>query len=306
MTLTNSVSLNTQSPLSYNDWLKYQDALNPENHEVAYFEYVQSWYSNQSSLSSTNENTLKQQYIQLLKDLSFLFASSEKANSFLNNIDYTSDEDIIYAIPFFAKKLRQIAIVLQNKRESVKSAKLKYNLVGSNEGLEKLFYEYILKGFTNTENSITQVPASPLIQFFPDLSSVKDTFFIELEELHDITSYFDSDPSVVISNYLDTSTLSDLTPLSALDNGELNAIISTRFLPRVAETPLSNVFKDYLLSIPTLSTASLSSNAYNLVYNEIFASRKYMGETVYGLTAVSLQELNQPDVTFNLNITFKC
>jgi hypothetical protein len=303
MTLTNSVSLNTQSPLSYNDWLKYQDALNPENHEVAYFEYVQSWYSNQSSLSSTNENTLKQQYIQLLKDLSFLFASSEKDNSFLNNIDYTSDEDIIYAIPFFAKKLRQIAIVLQNKRESVKRAKLKYNLVGSNEGLEKLFYEYILKGFTNTENSITQVPASPLIQFFPDLSSVKDTFFIELEELHDITSYFDSDPSVVISNYLDTSTLSDLTPLSALDNGELNAIISTRFLPRVAETPLSNVFKDYLLSIPTLSTASLSSNAYNLVYNEIFASRKYMGETVYGLTAVSLQELNQPDVTFNLNIT---
>ena len=297
-----TVSLATNSPLSFGDWLQYQSALNPESQESAYFDYVQSWYSQQKSKTETAQTTLKQQYVQLVKDLSFLFANTESNNTFLKNIDYNNEEDLIYAIPFFAKKLRQIAVVLQNKRENVKRAKLKYNLIGSNDGFEKLMYEYLLKGFTNTENSITQVPTSPLIQYFPDLSAVKDNFFIELEELYDNNSYFDSDPSVSISKYLDVNAVSDEIPLQGLTEEEINSILETRFLPRVAETPLSNIFKDYLLSIPTLSTAALSTIPTNLVYNEINASNKYLSETVYGLTAVTLKELNTPDQIFNLSI----
>lgn len=297
-----AVSLSTKSPLSYSEWIKYQDALNPENNETAYFEYVQSWYKYQKDNKNIVEGTVKQQFIQLVKDLSFLFANSETNDIFLKNIDYNNDEDLIYAIPFFARKLRQIAVVLQKKRESVKNAKLKYNLVGSNEGLEKLLYEYVLKGFTTTENSITQVPASPLISFFPDLSSVKDSFFIELEELHDTQTYFDSDPTVDILNYIDTSVITDSFPLSGLTDNELNAVVSTRFFPRVAENLLSNIFRDYYYSLPSLSTTALSADPTNLVYNEIGLTQKYLGEPVYGLTAVRLREIDKPDLTVSINM----
>jgi len=300
MAMTSSVSLNTQAPLPYKDWIEYQDALIPENAQEAYLEYVQSWYKKQLQDKKIVKDSVKQQFIQLAKDLSFLFANAETQDPFLRNIDYNSDENLIYAIPFFAKKLRQIATVLQNKRENVKRAKLKYNLVGSNEGLEKLLYEYVLRGFTNTKNSITQVPASPLINYFPDLSAVKDNFFIELEELHDTQSYFDSDPSVNINQYLDINSLSNTFPLEGLNEEEINTIISTKLLPRVADTPLSNIFKDYVLNTPSLSTVSLSSFATNLVYNEIHASTKYLGEPVYGLTAVRLEDVNIPDVVLNL------
>lgn len=297
-----SLSLDTNSPLPYGDWLQYHDAINPKNAQSDYLLYLNNWYKNKNSKSQNNSLSIKEQYVQLAKDLSYLFASDESVDPFLKNIDFTNDEDIIYAIPFFAKKLKQIAIVLKNKRQSVKKSKLKYNLIGSNDGLEKLLYDYVLKGFTNTENSITQVPASPLLNYFPDLSAVKNNFFIEIEELHDTNSYFDSDPTVSIENYLNHNEIDDLTPLDGLTDDEITHIISTRFLPRVAETPLSNIFKAYVTSLPSLSTVSLSSNAYNLTYNEINASKKYLGEPVYGLTAVRLKETNKPDVAFSLNL----
>lgn len=302
MAYTSNVSLSTQAPLAFTDWIRYQSAVSPETEQESYLNYVQAWYAYQNSLNNVTQDAVKQQYVQLAKDLSFLFSSSETTDPFLQNIDYNDPENLVYAIPFFARKLRQIAIVLQNKRENVKRAKLKYNLIGSEEGLEKLFYEYILRGFTITENSITQVPASPLINYFPDLSAVKDNFYIELEELHDVNSYFDSDPSVPVENYLDITQLSDTYPLSSFNDSMINELLSTRFFPRVADTPLSNIFKAYTLALPTLSTYALSSVATNLIYNEINISEKYLGEPVYGLTAVRLQDINKPD--FILNVPF--
>lgn len=296
---TSNVSLSTQAPLSYLEWLRYQSAVVPENTQELYLGYIQKWYKNQKGKDDTTKNDIKKQFIQLAKDLSFLFASSEISDPFLKNIDYNNDEDLIYAIPFFAQKLKQIAIVLQNKRENVKRAKLKYNLAGSNEGVEKLLYEYVLRGFTNAENSITQVPASPLLTLFPDLTSVKDNFFIEVEELHDTQTYYDSDPSIDISSYVDQS-LDSFVPFDDINEDEINAILETRFLPRVAETPLSNIFKDYVLSLPTTSS-SLTAQKTNLVYNQINASKKYLGETVYGLTAIRLKEIDKPDLILNLN-----
>lgn len=297
---TSNVSLSTNAPLSYLEWIRYQSSVVPENTQKMYLAYIQEWYNAQKGKDETTKNVIKQQFIQLAKDLSFLFANAETNDPFLTNIDYDNDDDLIYAIPFFAQKLKQIAIVLQNKRENVKRAKLKYNLIGSNEGVEKLLYEYVLRGFTNTENSITQVPASPLLSLFPDLTSVKDSFYMEVEELHDTQSYYDSDPSLDISSYVDLETFSNYFPFESLNEDEIKAILQTRFLSRVAETPLSNIFKEYVLSLPTTSS-TLTADKTNLVYNSIYASEKYLGEPVYGLTAVRLKEINKPDLILDLN-----
>jgi hypothetical protein len=297
-----SAPLTTVSPLTYTTWLKYQEALKPDSAPELYTEYLHEWYRNNTTVNISNTNLIKQNYIQLLKDLSFLFGTQEK-DLFLANIDYTNDEEIVFAIPYFVKKLKEICKILSYKREAVKNAKLKYNLVGSNQGLEKLLYEFVLNGFTKKENNITQVPISSLALYFPHLSGVNGNFFIELEELHDSQSYHDSDPSVSINEYVDAEQITNEIPFENISENEILGLLSTRYLSRVADTPLSRLFNQYLLEIPTLSTAALSSVATNLIYNEIAASQKYLGETVYGLTAVRLSEIDTPD--FILNLDFK-
>jgi hypothetical protein len=281
--------------------LKYQKNLKPDTAQEYYSEYLHEWYRSNTLLTSNNSSIIKQNYIQLLKDLNFLFGTQEK-DLFLADLDYKNDEELIFAIPYFVKKLKEVCKVLSYKRESVKNAKLRYNLAGSNMGLEALLYEYILKGFTKDENYITQVPISSLSTYFPDLSSVSGNFFVELEELHDSQNYHDSDPSVSINQYVDLEHVVNEIPFEGLTEKEVLELLSTRYLSRVADTPLSRLFNQYLLEIPTLSTAALSANAANLIYNQIIATEQYLGETVYGLTAIRASEINQPDFTMSIDL----
>ena len=288
-----TVSLETPAPLSYNEWFAHQNSLVPSSLQEAYNAYLTSWYN--QTQASQKPLSLKQDYIQLLKDLSFLFGQSEK-DRFLNDINFASDEELIYAIPFFAKKLKDIAKTLSYKRESIKNSKLKYNLVGANEGAEKILYDYVLKGFTRKDDTSVQIPAAVLQTLLPDLSAVKDNFYVEIEELHDPSNYHDSDPSVGANHYITLSDVEKDIPFTGdLSEQEILGILSSRFLSRVADTPLSKVFGQYLTSIPSLSTVSLSATANQSIYNQIGAGQKYLGETFYALTAIRTSEYNVPD-----------
>jgi len=293
-----SAPLNTISPLTYPSWLKYQKNIKPDSAQLLYADYIKEWYKVNEDFKKSD--SIKDNYIQLLKDLSFLFGKNEK-DLFLSELDYANDEELIFSIPFFVKKLKEICKVLSYKRESLKNAKLKYNLVGSNNGLEKLLYEYILKGFTVDENYITQIPISSLSEFFPALSSVNGNFFVELEELHDSQSYHDSDPSVPINEYVDIDQVKNEDIFEGLSEEEILNLISTRYLNRVADTPLSRLFNQYLSEIPYLSSASLFNSATQTIYNEIASNQKYLGESLYGLTAIRLGEIDTPDLTLNLD-----
>ncbi len=297
-----SAPLNTNSPLSYPSWLKYQNALAPDASIQLYSKYLKEWYAtNTLATASSTTEQIRQDYIQLLKDLSFLF-NKEEQDLFLSQLDYTNNEDITIAIPYFVQKLKEISKIFSYKRESIKNAKLRYNLAGSNNGLETLLYQYVLNGFTTRENNITQVPISSLSQYFPPLSSVNGNFFIELEELHDSQTYHDSDPSVPITDYVDVPSVLNTIPFENLSEQDVLGILSSRYLSRVADTPLSRLFNQYLTEIPTLSTASLSSTAFQSIHNQIAASQKYLSENVYGLTAVRLSQINSPDFVLNLPI----
>jgi len=296
------INLDTNDPLNYQEWIYTQDSLDSSILKEKYSDYLLSWYSNQKIKNEKNKRTVKDDYIKLLKDLSFLFNEKEK-DKFLANIDYANDEELILAIPFFAKKLKQISQVLCNKRESVKDSKVKYNLVGSNFGFEKLLYDYILKSFTNSPNELTKVPVNTLAELFPALSSVKDDFYIEVEELYDPTVYFDSDPSVDINEYLNQNELTDNYPFDTLSKSQLSGLLVTRFLPKIADTPLSNLFNAYLNEeIPEQTAYSSLSSSSALVANELKANRKYVSESVYGLTAIRLKDIYLPDKQISIDL----
>lgn len=318
--------LSNISPLSYQEWSNDQGVFG-DTSQTKYLAYLNSWYqtNNKRMLASNVDANIKSQYIQLIQDLTFLFNSDER-DLFLSQIDFNNKDDLIYVIPYLANKLKQITQLLNEKREALKQSKTKHSLIGSVKGLEDVLYDYILNNFTKKPYSYTNVPLSPLANFFPELSSLNGNFFIEIEELYDKGSYHDSDPSVPINDYLDISSISDLTPFDNLTNDEINALLSTRFLSRIAASPLSVIFNQYLTTIPTLSNLSNTNNItvfnnlglsnsytlstvnYNLpafytteISNLLNANNRYLGENVYGLTAVTVKQANIPSEVLNLD-----
>jgi hypothetical protein len=296
----------SQSPLAYPDWIKTQ-GYNSDISQEAYFAYLNFWYNANNKIIDENNadaTPQRQQYIQLIKDLLFLFNKNE-LDLFLSDIDFNNDEDLIYIIPYLANKLKQITQIISEKREEIKRAKTKHSLIGSSEGLEKILYEYVLKNFTSKPYSWTRVPISPLANRFPQLSSINSDFYIEIEELYDTNNYHDSDPSVPISKYLNIDELLSKEPFASLSDKELSDIVTSRLLLRLAPTRLSHVFNEYLTVSPHLSTTSLSALSANYstsIFNQIAANQKYLGETVYGLTAIKTVELNNPDYVLGLNV----
>jgi hypothetical protein len=296
-------SFTSQKPLSYENWLN-TIGYNGDISQDAYFVYLTSWYNLNKKiyLSGNVEENTKEQYIQLIKDLTFLFSDEEK-NLFLTDINFDNEEDLIYVIPYIANKLKQISQIISQKREELKKTKVKDQLIGSEQGLEKILYEYILKNFTNKPYHWTKIPMSSLTNQFPQLSSISEDFFIEIEELYDTNSYYDSDPTVNISEYFDINDLISKEPYSSLSDEELGAIVTSRLLERVADTPLSKVFNEYLTITSQLSTEAtrgISDNYTESIYNQIAASQKYLGETIYSLTAIRDNQINNADFVLNL------
>jgi hypothetical protein len=284
--------LKTNSPLSFNEWLALQTKASDKPLNFEYMTYLQSWYREDTQKKSLISNSQREEYVQLLKDLNFLFQSEGKVeNLFLKDIDYNNQEDLILTIPIFAKKLKEIALVLNKRRESIKRAKSRYSLVGSNIGLEQLLEEYILRTFTQRDGALTEIPISSLQSFLPQLSGVQYNFFIEVEELHDPAVYLDSDSSVDVSEYLDPESLTDVFPFVENDKPfsveDIYNLLKTRFLQRAGESELLKIFQTYI--------QGANAEEQNLFENLVEASKKYLGEPLYGLTAIRLEEVNNPD-----------
>lgn len=272
---------NTTAPYSYSEWsaritgVTYEDSVN------LYHEYISDWYNrnNKSNLISTD--VVKQDYISLLKELTYFFSEEEK-DLFLKEIDFTNDTEIIYAIPYFVQKLKEVALTLSKKREYVKNNKKKFDSVGSVKTLENILYEYILKSHTKNNNT-TQISISSLGSVFPDLSAVRDSFFIEVEEVYDSAMYSDRDPSIITNSY----------------DEDLNII------PRLNSNPLFAVFADFLTqtadgtdNISLTSYSDYISGSSLSIYDNINANLKYIGNPMYGLTAVKSTDVVADNVTY--------
>jgi len=288
------IDLNTNNPYTYKEWVYRQNIDISDTDHPKYVEYLKSWYANKKLIYPETKKTIKDEYVQLLKDLSFLFSESEE-NRFLRDVDFENKDEVIYAIPFFAKKLKEISKVLINKRESTKNAKLKYNMVGSNKGLETLLYDYVLRSFTKKDGNITQIPASELLNILPQLSAVKNDFYIEVEELHDPTLYQDSDPTIDIGVYQKISEVLGEIPLETLTVDELSKVLASRLIPRLANSNLSKLIGKYI--------ESDIKNSTNVSQLLVETSKRYLGEPIYGLTAVRLSETNNFDMGLDIDLT---
>ena len=180
------------NPFSYREWLANMQGVSPGQELVLYNKYLTDWFSeSRSSVTSTQAEKTKR-FLALLAQLQ-LFFSQEETENWYNYIDLTSEREIALAIPYFAAKLKEIALYYLRVREKVKQSKIHYNTAGSNSGLVLQLTDEILFNFTSKGSQVTLPQA--VWSGVPALSAIAEDLQIELVEMYDDHIYQDVDPT---------------------------------------------------------------------------------------------------------------
>ena len=175
--MTISDSYNLDAPLSFAEW-RLHAAINKDY--TSYSKYVQTWYNfkNKNNLNSTH--ALKDDYIQLIKDLSF-FIKNEDQKTLLNQIDLNKDEDLLKILPYCARKLKDLTKKVNAERKNIKQHVSKIKSKGSKEEIERELRSFLLKNYnSDSQNDPT----------YPDLKDISNNFDIEIEELFNLNKIF--------------------------------------------------------------------------------------------------------------------
>jgi hypothetical protein len=216
-------------PLPYKEWVVYNSSVNPKQSFYLYNQYVKEWYAENSSqkIISSNLNTIRQEYLDLLSKIQVFF-SAEEVEKWYSTIDLNNEDELILSIPYFSRKLKDIAIYFVEQREDLKSIKTKTGIAGTNKGLENILYSYILTSFTKKNYAVNVAGTRFFIQI-PQLSSIANQFKVSVEELYDTHNYFDISPEVPITNYFDLTSQSaqDFFNQNNFDLKELEWLYST-------------------------------------------------------------------------------
>lgn len=295
------------TPYSFQEWIKRNIGILPTRYVTDYNKYIQNWYKVNATIkeSSSSVNNIKEKYRTFLRQVAISFKDSEEERLF-TDINFDDDFEITTLIPLVARKLKAIAAYYASKRESVKPTKLKYNMTGTNRAIERILYQYILRSFTKYPYNYT-VNDQTLTSAFSALSSIANTFEIQVEELFDESTYFDSTSSLPISAYVDFTQSSSFISFSDLTTNVLQVLHETRFYDAtISETLVGDL--NYLFGViaegkvidATTSPGYDSTQIYPLStfvdyvsgsqinpYYEPLLASKYLGSNYYALSTNS-------------------
>jgi len=191
------IPIDSNQPLSFQEWLKYNNTIftNVDDFLVRYQSYLNNWYEAKNSNIVDREEITRELYVSLIKEIVISFTSSDEKR-YLKNIDFSNKRDVAIAIPFFAQKIKDICLYYSTLRDDVKTAEIRYNLKGSNYGIEKIIYNEISKSL-ETEDLTDFIRTLNL-----SLSDIRNNMVINVEDLYDTyTNYFDISPNVPVSAY---------------------------------------------------------------------------------------------------------
>lgn len=245
-------------PFSFRDWYNAHQGVIPGEEFQQYNEYLIEWYKSKSQTIPSTQLQIKLNYLTLLKQLQ-LFFSTEEAENWYNKVDINNEKELLLAIPYFAKKLKDIALYYFQLRETIKESRLKYNQVGTNSGILQQLQKFLLNNYTKKPASSISIPAS-IWRDVPELSAVKDSITIQIEELYDSASYFDHSPTVPVSAYYDVNSL------------ELQNFLSTKGLT------ISSTDWIYKIGVNPLSANYLELSGGDLTEISQRLAEKYLGQ----------------------------
>lgn len=189
----------SNSPLSFKEWIKFHRGLIPEQEYKQYNNYLISWYNQKKETDTSTRTQIRLNYLTLLKQIQ-LFFSKEEAESWYNNVDLNSEKEMLLAIPYFARKLKEISLYYLKLREKIKQARLSYNQTGTDASIIEQIQNILITNYTQQGNKTTSIP-SVVWNNVVELSGVTGVLTVEIEELYDKQNYLDKSPTVPVSAY---------------------------------------------------------------------------------------------------------
>lgn len=209
-------------PLPFSSWVRLNPALIPEQEVILYNQYLRGWYQEKQDKQPSYATQIRLRYLQLLSQLQVFF-NKEETENWYRQVDITSDKEVLLAIPYFAKKLKELALFYLRSRGRIKDTKLQYNLTGTERGLALALRELFLYNFTKDGDEV-KLP-STLWQKAPSLSAVKDTFRVVIEEFYEENnslSAYDVSSSLWYTDFLKEKNLEDTDWVALLETGTLD------------------------------------------------------------------------------------
>lgn len=174
--------LDNSQPLSYEKWSKYANSTSRESYQL----YVSEWI--RAKKVSVTESTLKDRYKEMLEQFRVFF-SSEDADEWYRLIDTNNETDLLLAVPYFARKLKEICLYYQAARTELANAVQKKQYKGIPQDIQLVVRQAVLNAIANRFNK-NGVSVSFAV---PELSSVEPVLTVELEELYDSDTYLGID-----------------------------------------------------------------------------------------------------------------
>jgi len=195
------VASGVPTPLSFKEWIDFYKGVIPGQEYRQYNEYLVEWYNDSTVKATTTLTDLQISYLFLFKQLQVFFQKKDLENWYAN-IDISNEKELLLAIPYFAKKLKEVSLYYLKLRSNIKDNQIKYKLVGTPEGAKQEIQDFVLTNFTKKSGFIQTIPAE-IWANVPELSSITEPINIEIEELYDTFNYMDHSYTMPTSAYYD-------------------------------------------------------------------------------------------------------
>jgi hypothetical protein len=205
--ITNGDFRDNVTPFSFLDFINNTQAdYAPEEYSNFYSSYLSNWHSKQQGSEVEQKVAFTEYYQQFIKEIVVSY-TTESEKRFLEKINFNDPVDLDVAIPFFANRLKDIALFYKKKRDEGKFVIDRNKLKGSTTGVEKAIFDNIYNFLFTAEDSLNA-------QTF-DITGITDGLGIEIEEFVDVYgNYFDLPKDGVPDNINSIDTKYYLDPLA--------------------------------------------------------------------------------------------
>lgn len=186
-----------QQPLTFTEWLQYNNFLytNTQDFLQRYQSYLNNWFEVNNIARIDSEKIVQEYYTTLINEIVLNYTTIDEKR-YLQNLDLKDSRDLTLAVPFFAKKIKDICIYFTSLRDEAQTAVTQYNLKGSNYGTSTSLYNLFVASL-NTDDLTDDIRTLNL-----SLSSIRNNTTIELEDIYDTYSdYYDVSPVIPASAY---------------------------------------------------------------------------------------------------------
>lgn len=217
----------TVSPFSFLDFIQYTKVdYTPEEYSSFYTAYLKKYYSLKGGSKTEQNNLFKDYYREFIEEIVISY-TTENEKRFLQKIDFTDPADLDIAIPFFANKLKEVALFYKKRRDEGKYVIERNKLKGSTTGVEKAIFDNIYNYILTAEDTLNSKTF--------DIDSVTAKLGINIEEYIDVYgSYFDLPRTPtgedITRTELYSSNLNDIDAKYYLDPLGIEALTTTNFL----------------------------------------------------------------------------